>query len=223
MIDYTQLLITLCGVFIMICIYHCSCKDKLEHMSNINDEAISMIASLYNGEKLVVNNLEVVGEAKIGGSLNVGKATTIGDVLNVGKSATINASLNVGKAAIIGPAYIGGYGGNINDMAHAQFSHKDKKGAHDFGLLHRYDGHTWLNCSNGKGINIEVNREAKFTANAAGSNLYTSTLHGVTNAVTYGQNVDARPINDSGNCFDFGSKGRTTCGNGWSIVKINKR
>lgn len=41
--------------------------------------------------------------------------------------------------------------------------------------------------------------------------------------ITYGRNIEARPINDAGKCFDFGSKGRTGCNNGWTVVKLNRR
>ena len=163
MIDYTQLLITLCVVFIMICIYHCSCKSKLEHMSDINDEAISMIASLYNGEKLIVNNLEVK------------------DNIVIGKEASIGGSLTVGKAATIGPAYIGGWGGNINDMGHAQFSHKGQKSQSQYALMQRNDGHTWVNAPNGKELWLNNNHTSiskihKTGQNITGNNSITGTV-----------------------------------------------
>ena len=101
MVDYTQLLITLCiGIFITCIQIHCY-TPKMEHMSGLNDEAISMVASLYNDKKLIVDNLEVKNKVTIGGDLVVGKEASVG------------GSLAVGKAATIGPAYIGGYGGNI--------------------------------------------------------------------------------------------------------------
>ena len=151
MINYTQLLITIFVVFIMMCANNCCYKSKTEHMSEINDEAISMIASLYNGKKLVVNELEVLG------------------------------SLNVGKAATIGPAYIGGYGGNIDDMGHAQFSHKDHKNESNFALLQRRDGMTWLNCKKDSQVNIENGRGSKAVALSNGMTMHgTTTVNGTT-------------------------------------------
>lgn len=141
MIDYTQLLITVCIMLFMIYINNCCYKQNLEHMSGINDEAISMISSIYNNGNMIVDNLQVTEQ------------------------------LTVGKAATIGPAYIGGFGGNINDMGHAQFCHKDKKGTHDFAFMQRNDGHTWINSSNGKGVDIEVNRSPKLTVRASGTTL----------------------------------------------------
>jgi hypothetical protein len=93
---------------------------KTEHMSVTNDEAVAMIASLYNGEKLVVNELEVIGDIKAGGNI-----IASGD-------------------GYFGPAYIGKHA--KNDPNWAQFSHKDKTGENDYALIQQgSDGHTRLN------------------------------------------------------------------------------
>ena len=185
MVDYTQLLITVCVILFIMYIQNCCNTQKTEHMTSINDEAVSMIASLYNGEKLIVNNLEVKGETKIGGSLEVG------------------------KAAIIGPAYIGGHNGNINDIGHAQFSHKDQRGANDFALLHRSDGMTWLNCKKDSQTNIENGRARIATIYNVGSTLGGTTTIPTLNATT----LNATTLNAN----DINLKNKLTLDGNWKI------
>jgi tripartite-type tricarboxylate transporter receptor subunit TctC len=43
------------------------------------------------------------------------------------------------------------------------------------------------------------------------------------NYVKFNQNISARPIQDPGRVFDFGSQGRTSVENGWSIIQMIPR
>ena len=58
-------------VLVILFVYHIYFhSSNMEHMSTastINNEAIQNLASIYNGNKLIVDELEVTGNAKIKG------------------------------------------------------------------------------------------------------------------------------------------------------------
>ena len=139
------------------------------------------------------NTGETLINAKSGQNINFRTNNTNNKTYKDGKFNNIEVTgniqgnqLDITKNATIGPAYIGGYGATdearLRDAGHAQFSHKDRKHTHDFALMQRNDGHTWLNSKSGKGINIEVGRSGRITTRTDGNTLARTTSTGTINA-----------------------------------------
>ena len=90
---------------------NCSIKNsKIEHMTDMNNEALSMLASIYNKKKLVVDELEVTGKSTLNGDVNVrGNNTIHGNNVVHGnnetkKVATVRGDMHINSIIWVGPS-----------------------------------------------------------------------------------------------------------------------
>lgn len=150
-INFINVICNIIVTLIIISIYHnCFYCNKIEHMSGINDEAVAMIASLYNSNKLVVGELEVTGNITANGNV-----ITNGDI-------TTNGNITTSGNGTFGNAFIGS---SIHEN-YAQFSHKNQTAADNYALIqHGTNGHTRLNSPLSGVVAIKNVQKFGFTDN----------------------------------------------------------
>jgi hypothetical protein len=203
-------IINICLIIVFITLLYIRYKKKykynlVENMASV-DEAINNVASLYNNSTMTVSNINITDSAKIARNLNVEGTTNLKGTTVTG--ITANALKVTGDANI----------DNILSATRGYFRGGDAGGG---GGTHFpwVDGTNYIRGHTTHNGNFNVGGELIVN----GRNILTELNDLKANSVRYGQSVEARPNSDSGNCFDFGSDGRTNCGNGWSVIKINKR
>ena len=82
-----------------------------------------------------------------------------------------------------------------------------------------YDtGDDWIRVNN-----IKARGTNDYRGGVAVANLWSRDTQYLPQYVRFNQNVSARPNPDPGRVFDFGSQGRTTVDNGWSIMQLIPR
>ncbi len=233
-------LIILVIVFIAYYSYTCLKETKVEGFAD---------AQTIDGvdESNSINTLaKIAKDIMDGGSFKVlGNITTEGDFSHIGPSKKNKVSLHTpadGRRALyISPQKLDGTGwewenGLALDFKEKTFSTNSNNLVVGGGTisaparLHIHGGELlYLLNKNG----VIIGKEWGGTGNLAvqgdltvqGRNILAELDNLNKNAILNNQKISAKPLNDIGNCFDFGSQGRTSCdGNaGWSTVQIYKR
>lgn len=184
-------------VIILIVLLYVGYKQnyKIENMATV-DEAINNVASIYNNASMTVSNINTTDSIKITRNLNVEGATNL-------KGTTISGDANVSNILNATRGYF--KGGDAGGGGGTHFPYTDG--------TNYIRGHTTHNGNFNVGGTLVVNNR----------NILAELDDLRANSIRYGQNVEARPIDDAGQCFDFGSKGRKNCSEPWTQIKINKR
>ncbi len=169
---------------------------RSEHLTDITNEAVQNLASVYNKKSIQVNDV----------SATTVTSTTFNGALNGPVSGTINAT---GCALTLGKVTCDkGDCGNCRALSKSDLNTLVINNGNDFKGGVRIDSPVVVT---GRDILKELDG-LQAQINSIKSNY-----------VPFNRNVSSKPINDFGRCFDFGSDGRTGCDNGWSIVQIIPR
>jgi hypothetical protein len=218
----------ICLILLFALILYCK-RSFVENMADLTPEAVQNVASVYNKDNLTATNINATGSVKVGSSALISGG---GDRLQVYKD-------NNGKAPYLyfnSAGNLGSWDGSasnwqINSDGNVDFAQNiTKRGANlvlgdgqNKWIIHtpndnrrsmwiaRYDGNDW-----NWGNSVRLNGNGL----CIGSTCVNETHLKMLNGDTY---VSAKPMHNLGKCFDFGSSGRTDCGNGWSFVKLVPR
>jgi hypothetical protein len=165
----------------------------VDDQNSINTLA-QIAKQLMAGGATVPGNLSIKGEIDATGGIKLGGGITAG-------GRNILAELDKLNARWDGDTLIAAGGIHL---------------ANKWGL---YDtGDDWIRVNN-----IKARGTNDYRGGVAVANLWSRDTQHLPQYVRFNQNVSARPNPDPGRVFDFGSQGRTTVDNGWSIMQLIPR
>ena len=154
---------------------------------------------LMDGGATVPGNLNIKGDIVASGGLTSAGITVSGGITASGRN--VLAELDKLNARWDGDTLIAAGGIHL---------------ANKWGL---YDtGDDWIRVNN-----IKARGTNDYRGGVAVANLWSRDTQYLPQYVRFNQNVSARPNPDPGRVFDFGSQGRTTVDNGWSIMQLIPR
>jgi len=94
---YITIISILVLIFVLFCVIDKNTNSLKEHLeiSQISTEAIQNLASMYNNEKIVTNNLDVTKDAKITGNVKITGETSVNNDANVSGNVRVGGNLAV--------------------------------------------------------------------------------------------------------------------------------
>lgn len=182
-----------------------------EHIVNLSNESLQNLSGVYNTSQLTVTNSSTTGNSSVGGNL-----TVIGDSTQGGSGSTVllNNSLKINNT----------HTGYSNDKTYGSEISNDISAYKTLMLVgNKSGGGTSRRIGMWDDVTIGGSLAVGTTLTVGGRNILAELDAIKSGYVPWGTNLETRPVNDAGKCFDFGSDGRTNCSNGWSVVKLNKR
>lgn len=216
--------------FIVVVVVYFMIKSykKKEHMTNTpvnNAEAIANVASLYNIGNFTVTNSNVTNKLTTKDLESTNKITAKDlESTNLSKLKDIEVGGTVRTNAI-----------RLDKGTITRGIEPDQIDTNDLGLYSNVEanalrfvtknGQTVFYADGNKGTNplMIINPNGHINIRAGASLCIGNTcinenhLKGLVGI----NDIQVRPINELGRCFDFGSQGRTECSNLWSRVKFN--